>query len=92
MYAIRQKSTGHWLPRFAGHAGGTRVEPSKTALPRLFARKRDAMSALSWWLDGRVCAYATSGLDDYDYDLRTAPVAHREAEDMEIVQVDLVVR
>lgn len=89
MFAIRQKSTGWWLPPFSGRAGGTHVEPSATAMPRLFGRHQDARAALSWWLEGKVTAfYSFDG--EYEGDLKTSPVKSRSADDMEIVEVSVV--
>lgn len=89
MFAIRQKSTGYFMPSFKGRAGGTHCEPDAKAVPRLFSRHQDAKAALSWWLEGKVRAL-------YDYereisDLDIVPVKERNNADMEIVRVSLTV-
>lgn len=64
------------------------MEPSQNALPRLFAARQYAESALLWWLEGKVTAhYSLDG--EYDGDLTTRPQPHRKADDMEIVEVRL---
>ena len=63
-WAIRDKTTGWWLPYYEGKQkkGFTHTEPSKNARPRLFIRKQDAKLALRWWLEGK---YSVS----YSYDI-----------------------
>lgn len=88
MFAIRQKSTGWWLPPYPGRAGGTHVEPSAQSTPRLFRRRQDARAALMWWLEGKV----TASYDAYGEfnDLHTKAVCGRSADDMEVVEVKVV--
>lgn len=89
MFVIKQKSTGFYMPIFPGRAGGTYEEPTDRRPPRLFRRRQDAKSALSWWLEGKVRAsYDFEGNFDGWNDVRKVP--HRKAEDMEIVEVRLV--
>lgn len=90
MFAIRQKSTGWWMPPFPGRAGGTHVEPKADAIPRIFRREQDAKAALDWWLEGKVTTrYYADGC--FDGDLVFRKQAHRNAVDMEIVRVSVVV-
>jgi hypothetical protein len=98
-WAIRRKSDGAFMP--AGRSKGfTFDEPEVLCLPRLFRRKRDAKSALGYWLAGELHAdYGSSGyldllgdMDERDVcDLRVVKRDDRVAEDMEIARVGLTV-
>jgi hypothetical protein len=96
-YAIRQKSTGNFLPQaHDGRGKGfTRDEPVPASehLPRLFALKQSARAALRWWLQGITSrCYSGGSLEDEPYeDTKTVLVPTRRAEDMEIVVVRLTV-
>lgn len=88
MFAIRQKSTGWWMPPYSGRAGATWVEPTADAIPRLFKTKAQASSSLHWWLSGQVRAtYDYNG--EWDGDLVYTPVEWRKADDMEVVKVSI---
>lgn len=89
MFAIRQKSTGYWLPPFAKKRGHTHAEVYVGAVPRLFRRRQDAATALRWWLEG-----AHTQVVDFEYgdcDLKVLPRPERKADDMEVVSVQLTV-
>jgi len=96
-YAIRQKSTGYFLPdHSANRRGYTHDQP----LPaehckygiRLFPSRRAASIALTVYLKG---AYTWreygSGFDPYDIDVRLEPVpqSNRKADDFEVVEYKL---
>jgi hypothetical protein len=98
-YAIRQKSTGNFLPAGRGR-GFTKDEPTHPSarLPRLFSLKHHAESALKWWLQGITSRCWSGGYgggypydDDPVEDIKTEPVEGREKGDMEIVLVRLSV-
>lgn len=92
-YAIRQKSTGYFLPGYGsrkGRGGYTHDEPvsPNVAPPRLFMKKHLAESALKWWLGGRWREdYRLPSAPDYepDVDMVVTKVSSRNADDMEIV-------
>lgn len=86
-YAIRQKSTGFYMPS-GRRRGFTRDNPVdvKVTPPRLFRRKQDAVSALQWWLEGITTVYRSF---DGDEDWNTKKEDNRNADDMEIVIVEL---
>lgn len=97
MYAIRQKSTGYYLPpkptKFGSSA--TYQEPRADCVPRLFRRAQDAKLALMHWLEGE--QYDVVHHDDNpntgpDTSIQRVVHAapHRKAEDMEIVPVTVM--
>lgn len=96
LYAIRQKGTLKFLPNTATNRGHTYSEPVAGPQPRLFDRRRSAAVALKAWAKG----HATPIMDiDYGefgerYDSQRgvdySPVEGRNADDMEIVEVTLV--
>ena len=90
MFAIRQISTGNYLPNPNGARGrgGSHVEPvtaSPTRPPRLFHTAHAAKVALSHWLKGILTVSYYE--DDEIWDLEPQP--HRKREDMEVVPVSL---
>ena len=91
VYAIRQKSTGHFMPE-EGEFTRTRCEPRKYCVPRLFMATRDAQVALTWWLKGIA---RISYTNDPEWGHREADgiecsvQQHRKADDMEIVPMTL---
>lgn len=99
-YAIRQVSTGWFMPEYGtrkGLGGYTNDKPAPPSIrpPRLFLRKRDAAVALRHWLRGvtsvRVVRSGGPTWGDEDTELlATKPVAGRDAVDMEIVAVQIV--
>lgn len=94
-YAIRQKSTGHYLPmRWNKRRGYSFDEPTAGAFPRLLTSLTAAKLALGAWLKGKW----EPELEVSDWDggysqigASPTPVATRRADDMEIVQVTLAV-
>lgn len=91
-YAIRQKSTGHYMPNYGsrkGRGGWTNDEPQPLTQvsPRLFTKKHVATAALREWLKGRTYVVHRGFSEDADEDWRTKPVAGRTADDMEVVPV-----
>lgn len=103
MFALQRKADKLLMPDFKGHAGGTYVDPDKrdthTGTPRLFTTKKGASEALRWWAKGRVRKEMSGGfsvgLDSLDppevTGLRSEAVAGRNADDWEIVSVEVVV-
>ena len=96
-FAIRQKSTGHFLPqaRKARRGGFTHDTPVSQAdqPPRLFKQKQHADSALRWWLKGEtVETWSDATPDGADPELITTPKADRIAADMEVVPATLIVQ
>ena len=98
-YAIRQRSTGWFMPEYGsrkGLGGYTNNKPAPPSIrpPRLFLRERDAAVALKHWLAGVTTRHFSrrnafeSFEDDVEY-LDTKPVAGRDAADMEIVEVQI---
>jgi len=91
-WAIRQNSTGWWLPLYDGKQkrGFTYTEPSEGARPRLFVRLQDAKLALRWWLAGKY--QVTYGYDHEGGDIvneKIIPQPHRDPKDYQIVCVVL---
>lgn len=90
-WAIRQKSTGFYLPQSSRKRHGyTHDEPvtlESNLCPRLFARQQDAKTALTWWLKGET----TVGWTTDDEDWHTQPKAERNAEDFEVVNLKFAV-
>ena len=90
--AIRHRPSGGLLPNVRGY-GFTRVEPSITDPPRLFSSKGPAQQALNYWVQGEF-----TEKPDYDSDFGSQLTLHcrkrpdRRAEEMEIVEVEIVVR
>ena len=92
-YAIRQKSTGLFLP--ASLKAFTHDEPTDGKPPRLFNTAKGAKNALHWWLKGRITvdrgggySHATGDYDDWDK-WNAEAVPERRADDMEVVTVSL---
>lgn len=94
MFALRHKATGTFMPDKKGDAGGTYVEPfqkrrNQKTTPRLFARASDAKAALRWWAEGRV---HTRYSEEWGTEIvGSSPVPGRNAEDWEVVAVDIIV-
>jgi len=93
VYAIRQKSTGYFIPTLKGRAGGSWLEPEPNCLPRLFTSKRNAKLALGSWLSGhfKMESFRSSyeSFFDDDCELTVTPVPGRNKDDMEIVALEL---
>lgn len=96
-WAIRQKSTGLFLPARSKQHGRERGfshdEPSG-GLPRLFSRPAYAKLALGAWLQGvwsRKLVLGYLSESEPEEGLVTETVAGRRADDMEVVKVILMV-
>ena len=90
-YAIREKSTGFFMPQLRKRKGYTGTEPQKMGdtVPRLFTTRTGASNSLRWWLDGiHIVHYSEDG--DEDWDTRQ-PDTPRLKDNMEIVEMELTV-
>lgn len=87
--AIRHKPSGGFLPSVKGY-GFTRTEPSLEEPPRLFTKMGPCKQALSKWLEGEL--YEGNASDEGVLDLRLVRRADRHAHQMEIVEVECIVR
>lgn len=99
LYAIRHKPTGRLLPikPYGSHKGGTHVTLEDKRAPRLFPTTVAAQNALRHWLRGRLTVTylppcGPDWADDGDYRLEVEPVADRVADDMEIIEVDVIAK
>jgi hypothetical protein len=93
MFAIRQISTGWFMPTFPKNTskGSTWLEPKADCIPRLFRRKQDAVCVLDHWLKGQLTVvrdFFDEAVEDWKY----KPVPSRSADDMEIVEVTILVK
>lgn len=88
--AIRHNPSGGFLPQMTSY-GFTRCSPSKTEPPRLFTKPGAAKQALDRWLQG---AWFEGYFDDDQnrQDVKIVPQPERRRQDMEIVEIELVVR
>ena len=88
VYAVRQKSTGLFIPRLktGRRRGGSHLEPTDKREPRIFHNKQAAKAFLGNWLRG----VAITRTSDYDGDVFTEVLRrpHRKREDMEIVRLE----
>lgn len=94
-YAIREKSTGYFLPmRWRQSSGFSHDEP-EPGFPRLFPSKESARSALSSWRRGiwkkEVDRYDGVFGPEYDVHVGVSPVPERLNKDMEIVEMTLTI-
>jgi hypothetical protein len=100
LYAIRQKSTGYYLPEPTGRAGrgGSHTEPVPESCNnvRLFSSSLSAKRALTSWLQGKfvnVIGYEPEewggNVRPYVEGIEIQPQPHRVKEDMEIVSIQL---
>ena len=89
--AIRHRPSGGLLPNVRGY-GFTRTEPSLSDPPRLFRSQPAAMQALRYWLAGEHFEV------DSDSDFGGTITLHckrrpdRRPEDMEMVEIEIVIR
>lgn len=101
LYAIKHKPTGFYLPEPTGRQGrgSSHTEPTdpKEARPNLFPSELSARRCLIQWLRGKHTAYMNSEYDDmgghlfyYQDGTEVQPQTHRKAEDMEIVEIQLL--
>ena len=90
-YAIRQKSTGHFLPQDGRGRGFTFTEPNACLAgpPRLFAKRASAGAALRCWLQGHWELRVAYRGEDVYHDIEKKPRASRQPEDFEVVEVKL---
>lgn len=89
VFAVRQKSTGLFIPRLENgkRRGGSFLEPSDKREPRLFHNKIAARSFISNWCQGHFVPY----YDCYgSQDITIKKQPHRNKEDMEIVEFNLI--
>lgn len=94
-YAIRQISTGKFLPmNWSSNRGHSFKEPSFD-FPRLFRSKRSAQAALSAWLRGEwkdpEYEYDEDFHHNYLVGYSPIPKQGRDKNDMEIVPIDLMI-
>src|SRR5882762_1696500 len=92
-YAVRQISTGLFIPRLkqGRRRGGSHLEPSNEREPRLFHNKAAAKAFLGNWLQGKfVDSGYQNGYGEYESDLKVIKQPHRIKEDMEIIEFELV--
>lgn len=89
LWAIKQKSTGFFLPVFPKNRskGSTHLEPTKGCIPRLFSREQDAKVALDWWLAGKVTAHYDYEGEFSDIDIKHVP--GRKHKDMMVVPMEV---
>ena len=71
-FAIKDTSTGYYLPQCKYKKGRTWVELGEHEMPRLFKRKSDARQALNQWL----CGGSKYGI---------IPATHASSEEWEII-------
>lgn len=91
VFAVRQKSTGLFIPRLANgqRRGGSHLEPSNAREPRIFHNRLAARTFLSNWLRGIFENNRSIGLDgEEDYGLKITKQPHRNKDDMEIVEFE----
>ena len=93
-WAILHAPSGYFLPQSNSKRHGyTHDEPvsmAKNRCPRLFARKQDAKTALTWWLKGETSMRYSGGAyaniwEDWHIEVRV----NRKADDMKVVKVEL---
>src|SRR5690348_11323198 len=89
--AIRHNPTGGFLPSLSSY-GFTREEPSTVLPPRLFTKPAAAANALNAWLQGEWFEAADKDEFGGETQIRIRPNAARRREDMEIVEIELIVR
>jgi hypothetical protein len=94
VYAVRQKSTGLFIPRLetGKRRGGSWLEPSNEREPRIFHSRLAARAFLGNWLQGIFKNERHENWEGGDVEIYAIPVKqpHRKKEDMEIVEFDCV--
>ena len=93
VYAVRQKSTGLFIPILerGKTRGGSWVEPTAERPLRVFPSRHSARSFLGNWLQGMFKnTYSVDHNGNEDYGLEVIKAPHRNKNDMEIVEFDLV--
>lgn len=90
LYAIRQVSTGYFMPMsFEHNHKHSRDEPTKDCFPRLFKSKSAAKSALVRWCEGIFGIDAWIEHGERFNELSNTPVPGRNISDMEIVEISI---
>jgi len=94
-FAIRQKSTGMFIPGLekGRRYGGSYQEPTNQRVPRLFYDSKTAKNFLVQWLLGhhkKIFEQSGEFGEDVRESITIIPQPHRKREDMEIVEFDLV--
>lgn len=89
-WAIRQKSTGHFLPEIGPKTGYSFTSPTSIDLkqPRLFRTEKEAKGSMRAWLRGRHKAV----FDPEDYGVVGTEVERdptRDPNDFEVVELEL---
>lgn len=88
--AIRHNPSGGFLPAIRGY-GFTREEPCLDRPPRLFEKPGPTRQALARWLEGELFE-GSFNEEGGQIDLRLIKRPDRRASEMEIVEIELVVR
>ena len=92
-YAVRQKSTGWFIPilKRGYKRGGSHSEPTADQPPRIFPSKLSARSFLGNWLQGiHENDFHIDWNGNEEGGIKVTPQPHRKKEDMEIVEFNLV--
>lgn len=94
VYAVRQKSTGLFIPRLetGKRRGGSYTEPTDEREPRIFHNRLAARSFLGNWLQGKFQVHTpqySSGFEPPEPELTVVKQPQRKKEDMEIVEFSL---
>lgn len=90
-YAVRQKSTGLFIPVLKrGSRNGTALEPSNDREPRLFHNKNSANGFLSNWCQGLMHCASDNHPEWPETYIDVIKQPHRNKADMEIVEFDLI--
>jgi hypothetical protein len=89
VWAIRQKSTGYFMPASSKKRGYSRDEPTPDCVPRLFLKYTAARAALRMWLMGTWSTefHADAFGEAERYYVDATPVEGRNADDMEVVKL-----
>lgn len=95
VFAIRQKSTGMFIPGLekGRRYGGSYQEPTNQRVPRLFYDSKTAKNFLVQWLLGhhkKTSKQSGEFGEDVMQTITIIPQPHRKREDMEIVEFELV--
>ncbi len=95
LFAIKQKSTGLYIPGIekGKRCGGSYQEPTAERLPRLFEHKKNAANFLAQWLLGhhkKTMEQCGEFGEDVRESIEIVHQPHRKKEDMEIVVFELM--
>lgn len=88
VYAVRQKSTGLFIPRLetGRQRGGSHLEPTDKREPRIFHNRLSARTFLSNWLRGIFSNEIKYSMEEVEPYLKITEQPHRRKDDMEIVK------